>query len=63
MGEGPSGETGAPARPRPVTTVGSQVLRDEDDLAQNRRAVSRGAQCVDLGQHMLRRTGPLLTSE
>ena len=57
------GDAGAPARTGPVAAVGGEVLRHQDDLAQDRRAVGGGAQRVDLGQHVAGRTGPLLAPE
>ncbi len=57
------GNAGAPARSGPVTAVGGEILGDEHDLAQGRRAVGGDAQRVDLGQHLLGRTGPLLAPE
>ena len=57
------GDAGTPTRARAIPAVRSQVLSDEDDLAQGRRAVGGGAQGVDLGQHLLRRTGALLAPE
>ena len=48
---------------RAVPPVGGEVLRDENDLAQRRRAVRRDEECVDLGEHFCHGTGPLLAAE
>ena len=63
MGDGPLAMRVRRPGPGAVAAVGGEVLGDEDDLAQDRRAVGGDAQRVDLGQHLLGRTGPLLAPE